>query len=135
MKKAISLLFLTFIFGAAQVVSAQTAREVRLRVGQQKTVVLENKFRIKFISVMEDSRCPKDVDCVWAGNAKIKIQVSMTGGPTKTFEINTTTGGPLGGQIESYSISLVSLTPDRRSNRKIRKGDYRATISVTRLTR
>ena len=135
MKKLISLLFLTFIFGAAQAVLAQSEGQTTLGVGQQKTVSVGDKFKIKFISVMEDSRCPADVKCVWAGNAKIKIQVSMAGGETKVFEINTTNGGPLGGQIDSYAVTLTSLTPARKSNKNIRTRDYRATIVIRRLMR
>jgi hypothetical protein len=135
MKRSILLLFLPLIFGSAQAVFAQAEGQATLGVGQQKTVAAGNKFKIKFISVMEDSRCPADVKCVWAGNAKIKIQVSMAGGETKVFEINTTNGGPLGGQIDSYAVTLTSLTPARKSNKNIRSRDYRATIVIRRITR
>ncbi len=135
MKNFLSLLFLALVLAAAQTAFAQAPKQVQLGIGQQKTVVAGDKFRIKFISVLEDSRCPRDVKCIWSGNAKIKVQVTMVGGPAKTFEFNTTTGGPLGGQLDSYSINLVSLTPHPNGNRKIRQRDYRATISVNRLTR
>ena len=34
-------------------------------------------LQIRFIGVPEDSRCPLDVECVWAGNAKIVLGVSL----------------------------------------------------------
>lgn len=34
---------------------------------------------ITFFEVLEDSRCPKDVDCVWAGQAKIKVRIKEKG--------------------------------------------------------
>ncbi|WP_459210455.1 hypothetical protein [Aquimarina rhabdastrellae] len=33
------------------------------------------KHQIKLLEVIEDSRCPKKVNCVWAGQAKVKIAI------------------------------------------------------------
>lgn len=35
--------------------------------------------KITFLEVLEDSRCPKDVNCVWAGQARIKIRIKEKG--------------------------------------------------------
>jgi len=131
MKKFISLLFLTLILGLTQAAFAQD--QVQLRIGQQKTVA-NGRVKIKFISVTEDSRCPADVNCVWAGNARVKVRVIVRGGETKTFELNTNTRDKAG-QADAYRVQLESLTPAKKSNRNIRQRDYRATISITRLTR
>lgn len=37
-----------------------------------KTTYLGDKS-IKFMRVLEDSRCPKNVNCIWAGQAKIVV--------------------------------------------------------------
>lgn len=34
---------------------------------------------IKFLEVLEDSRCPKDVDCIWAGRAIVKVGLIVNG--------------------------------------------------------
>jgi hypothetical protein len=133
MKKFISFLFLAFIVVALQVSFAQAQGQMQLRAGQQKSMA-NGKVRVKFISVTEDSRCPADVDCVWAGNAKVKVQVWVRGGETKVFEFNTNTREKAG-QADAYRVELVSLTPARHSKRKIRQNDYRATFSIIRLTR
>ncbi len=44
--------------------------EIKLGVGESQKI---NDIKITFLRVIEDSRCPKDVDCVWAGQAKIRI--------------------------------------------------------------
>src|ERR1041384_3056329 len=111
MKKFISLLFLALILGLAQASFAQAQNQMQLRVGQQKSVA-NGKVRVRFISVTEDSRCPADVDCVWAGNAKVKVQVWVRGGETKVFELSTNTREK-GGQADAYRVELVSLTPAR----------------------
>jgi hypothetical protein len=141
MKKIISLLFLTLVFGVAQAALAQRpglaggggfTAEVKLNAGQQKTVP-RSKVKIKFISVTSDSRCPSDVNCVWAGNAVVKLQVS-DGRETKVIEINSTTGRR-GDRIGMYAINLDGLTPKTNSKTKIRAKDYRVTISVNQITR
>jgi hypothetical protein len=133
MKKLISFLFLTLILGLAQTAFARADGEIQLRRGQQKTEA-GSRLKIKFVSVTEDSRCPMDAKCIWAGNAKVNIQVTGPRGETKVFELNTN-AGRRGNQFGNYAINLESLNPARRSNKKIRQSDYRVTISVNRLAR
>jgi len=128
-------LILTFvmILGIGGLVAAQTTDTLTLKPGQQKTSS-RARIKIKFISVVEDSRCPIDVDCIWAGNAKIKVQVSGLSGGPKMMELNTTTGRR-GDQYDFWAINLESLTPMPRSGRTIRPKDYRARFTVVRIQR
>jgi len=129
MKTLILTIFATLCITAAA--AAQTSDTVTVRPGQQKTAS-HSRIRVKFISVTEDSRCPADVACVWAGNAKIQVKVSDRNG-SKIIVMNTM--GQSGDQFGSYAITLNELTPKRRSNGNIKPKDYRATITVTRLAR
>jgi hypothetical protein len=38
---------------------------------------------ITFLKVIEDSRCPKDVDCIWAGQAKVLVAIESNGTTTE----------------------------------------------------
>jgi hypothetical protein len=133
MKKIITLLFFVFVIGISQVAFAQNDGLVQLRPGQQKRM-MNGRVTIKFISVTDDSRCPTDVNCVWAGNAKIKVQVKVRGGETKTLELDSNLKGNAG-TVDAYRIEISSLTPKRRSNDEIKQSDYRAGFSVTKLSR
>lgn len=110
-------------------VSAQT--RVILKPGQQRTV---SGLKIRFISVVEDSRCPENANCVWAGNAKVKVEVTSRRLGRKIFEMNTFSG-PKGNQFDGYAINLESLSPGRKTSDPIRPSAYRATIWVSRLKR
>ncbi|MEW7289265.1 hypothetical protein [Aquimarina sp. 2304DJ70-9] len=63
-----------------------TAQE-SIKVDSQKTIVKLNvgdsadfnSKRIKFIKVIEDSRCPSDVTCIWAGQATASIELYEDG--------------------------------------------------------
>lgn len=35
---------------------------------------------VEIIEVIEDSRCPSDVTCVWEGQARVKVRVQQTDG-------------------------------------------------------
>src|SRR5882672_10036739 len=59
-------------------------REFKLRARHQVTLKREG-LQIKFVEVKEDSRCPADVKCVWAGNAAVRLEVSIRGKGRKSL--------------------------------------------------
>ena len=130
--KLILALLLTFVFGTIQTVEAQSREQQKVQIHKQKKFLRSN-LTVKFVSLIEDSRCPKGTNCIWAGNAKIKIEVGK-GGKKETFEVNTTLG-PKGATYNGYAIELVSLTPVPKENIRINRNGYVATFAVSRLTR
>ena len=54
---------------------ARLSREFKLKAGKQ-VMLKGTRLRIKFAAVENDSRCPSDVTCVWAGNAAVQLQLS-----------------------------------------------------------
>ena len=129
------ILFLSLIaiLGIASIGMAQKPETLVIKRGQQKSAV-NGEVIIKFVSLIEDSRCPKDVNCVWAGNAKIEVLITDKNGGSKKAVMNTTTG-QLGDQYNGYAIYLTSLTPIPKSGKTIRQRNYIATFNVTRLFR
>jgi len=112
------------------IVPAQKPGTVTLRPGQQKKAG-GGTITIKFVSVVEDSRCPPQSACVWAGNAKIQVLIYDRHGK-ETVTMNTNTGNH-GDQYGGWAINLVSLTPKQSGG--IKQSGYRATFSISRLTR
>lgn len=118
-------LFSAFVFGQDK--SAVTPKIV-VKVPQGETVVLKG-VSIKFIEVLEDSRCPTGVDCIWPGNAKVKAQVTANG---NTEEILLTFGEVRQGQekntvlynAENFAINGVKLTPYPTSETAGKINDY-----------
>jgi hypothetical protein len=125
------------LLGGHVVAAAQTARvgrEFRVEVG--RVVTLDGgSLRLRFARVAEDSRCPVDVDCVWAGNAEVLLEVGARGWrERKLLTLNTNAGGGRAseGRYGRYTVRLVGLSPQPRSNRKIARGRYRATLLVSK---
>ena len=129
------IMFLTLIaiFGIATIGMAQKPETLILKRGQQKSTA-KGEVILKFLSVIEDSRCPTDVNCVWVGNAKIEVLITDKRGGSKKAVMNTTTG-QLGDQHNGYAIYLTSLTPSPKNGKKIKQRNYVATFNVTRLFR
>lgn len=113
-------------------VAAQKAEAVSVKIGRQK-VVGSNGISMKFESVIEDSRCPADVNCIWAGNAKIRIHLSKNGRKL-TAELDTM-GNNTAVTFYGYSIKLVGLTPEPRSNVRIDRNGYMAKLEFVKLSR
>ncbi len=130
MRKTIFVLFLTLAFGIS--LQAQSNQKVTVQVNQQKAVPRGN-LKIKFLSLVEDSRCPTDAQCIQAGNAKIKIKHAKTGtDESKIFEINTN-AKPQIVQFAGYAIKLVDLDPKPATNIRINRFGYKAILDVTRI--
>ena len=125
-------LFLAFAFSTVQIAQAQTEQRETIKINKQKKFST-SKLTVKFVSVTEDSRCPQDVQCVRAGNAKIKVEIS-NGTATETFEMNTTMG-PKGASFGGFAIYLDELMPMTNSKRKINPKDYKGRFRIVRLTR
>jgi uncharacterized Zn finger protein len=105
-----------------------------LRVGQEVTVA-EQKLNIKFVSVPEDSRCPKGVNCIWAGNVRVMLQVTKVG--SKPFKVELSLNPrdfPDGEAANSgnYKIKLVGVEPYPVADQPIKASDYTATLSVSK---
>jgi len=127
MKTLLLTLFITFLFGGSILAQAKGAKEVKVQVNKQARVS-GTKFTVKFLELVEDSRCPTGSNCVWAGNAKIKIQITKNGKSPKTLELNS--NGPETAAFDGYTFKLIALTPHPAINIRINRNGYVATIAM-----
>lgn len=72
------------------------------------------------LSVVEDSRCPVDVVCVWAGRVRLSVRVDV-GSSSEVHEL--TLGAPI--HVADGELELIAVAPDARSHRDISPDDYR----------
>ena len=108
-------------------ITAPANEEFTLRIGQSADV--DNAaLRITFIRVVSDSRCPSDVDCIWAGNGQIEIEI-RTNGNTDTVRLNTYDGARAA-SAGNYRIEFLALAPIPSSTDPIEPDEYRATFKA-----
>ena len=109
---AIVILFSTFAFGQED--TAETPK-IGVKIPKGETVVLKG-VAVKFMEVVEDSRCPEGVNCIWAGRAIVKAKVTANG---KSEEKLLTFGEVRPGEEKntnlyssaSFAINGLSLKP------------------------
>ena len=83
-------------------------RSVILARGQQ-AVIAEESLTIKLVEI-NDSRCPEDVTCVWAGHAAVTLQVGKPGLAPATLVIGSQAPAAMGLPYEaSYAGHLFHL--------------------------
>jgi hypothetical protein len=105
----------------------QTSILFELKPGQTRNIP-GSKAKIKFVNVMEDSRCPEGTNCIWAGNARLKFRVS-DGRKTKIFDLNTDKGST-DFSFDGYQIRLVKLSPKTKDGAHARSRGYVATLTA-----
>ena len=88
---------------------------------------------VKFTGVPQDSRCPSNVNCIWAGNAEVSIAVNHDK-CTAMITLNTHSASGTGNEskVGGFRIKLIKLEPYPHSENKISQGDYIATLMVTK---
>jgi hypothetical protein len=108
------------------------ASEFELHVGERVSLH-RTKLSVRFVNVLEDSRCPSDVTCVWAGNARLRLAVS-SGRSSKMLTLNSNTAAPLPADstFAGYSVKLVELSPYPLSKRPIARGSYVVRLIVSK---
>ena len=106
---------------------------VALRLGQ--AVVIDSEGIIaRFERVVEDSRCPADVVCVWQGQATIIISARVDGGDAQNLMLTVGDDQYPSASFGQYSVKLLELSPYPVSSEQIEPGDYIAALVVSKTS-
>jgi hypothetical protein len=90
---------------------AGVIRDGVVRLGLGDHVVIDGRLSLSFTAVVEDSRCPTDVQCVWEGQATVEVAASAVGLEPATLGLST---HPDFGSVATYdgaAIELLDLLP------------------------
>lgn len=105
-----------------------------LNYGETKLLDSSEQFSITFSDLLDDSRCPANVVCFWAGQARVKIEIN------ENFEIldsELVSGEILDTQtskvnIGHYSIELLKVIPyPEKVESQTDKSDYSIQLVIT----
>lgn len=113
-----------------EVVSTSTSETqtatVTARIGQKVSAL---DVSITPHEITEDSRCPQNVQCVWAGTFKVKATLeSGMGASPVTFEV----GFPI--STEAEFVTLTSISPAPFQGVTIEPNAYRLTFEISKRT-
>jgi hypothetical protein len=138
---SIAILIGTLIGGisCSSEVSASLGKEFTLPIGKTAAIGSEN-ISLKFDKVTTDSRCPKGVVCVWAGEARSLIYFNSinTNDPPTALELVEQGGQPQGffqATRKFYGATYLinfRLEPYPEAEKQINNSDYVLIMLITK---
>lgn len=71
---------------------------------------LDDGSTLQFTGVPEDSRCPPDVQCIWAGDARLSLHWHAPGAVPREVQLHTNTAvGPDHATLGTRTVTLEFL--------------------------
>ena len=101
-----------------------------IQVGESLTVGSID-LRFAFIEVSEDSRCPSDVVCIWAGQVVVLVALEAGGDDLYSENLTVGLGAAAVANIGGYLVEAVSVEPYPVSTGTIVPSEYLLTLNVS----
>jgi hypothetical protein len=119
--KAITL-FPVLLLAACAAIQAPLPSADDVRIGQS---IMVGAVRITPEVVLEDSRCPYNARCIWAGQVRLRVGI-VTGGQRGTQELILGTPVIVGGK----RLMLSAVRPERKTAGAPAPADYHFSFEV-----
>ncbi len=97
--------------------------DIILAVLQAKTI---SDLTITLNKIVQDSRCPADVQCIWAGNVTANVTLSL-GSKAETVDILSNQTPYI---FNGYKISITDVSPGKTSKHQILPSEYAVTFHI-----
>jgi hypothetical protein len=85
--------------------------------------------RLRFDAVLEDSRCPRGVACVWAGRARVHVALMPREGDAESVELGTE-GGQESATAAGLVLELRGIEPPRTAGQAERTPPERYALTL-----
>lgn len=129
------------LLGTVRVSAVEPGNERGLHVGE--TLRYDGGLKITFLAVRNDSRCPINAKCIWAGDAEVVLRVKAGNQAARKVTLHTnlkpqtvvipaqvfppgTAGIP-----KSYVVGIAALTPQPEAGKKTLQSDYRLKLDIS----
>jgi hypothetical protein len=88
-------------------------------------VAILNELKIRPIEVVEDSRCPTQVQCVWAGRLVVRARMNGPGWTQiRDFELGVAQA------VDQYRVTLIAAEPQKTAPGEIDPRAYHFTFGL-----
>ena len=111
--------------------TANLPTTVQLQVGES-VVLASGGLSVSYLETTQDSRCPTAVECVWEGEAVVRVMLSDDGGVLGSPSLSTNLHGssPNAVRLDRYLLTVVDLDPYPETPGGIPPSDYRLTLRI-----
>jgi len=94
-----------------------------LRLGQTANL---GGPKVTPLKVLEDSRCPMEARCIWAGRVRLQVRIELGSG-TSVQELASDRPLP----VADGKLELLGTMPPTSTQRPIAQGDYRFALKFS----
>jgi hypothetical protein len=101
--------------------------EFSLKIGQSVNLQ-EQGIVIEFTDVLDDSRCPSDVECIWEGTVTLALKIYVQGSNLGEYILNSSNLHKA--SFLGYYVKLKVLNPYPISTETIQMSEYSGTFIV-----
>jgi len=124
------VLVLSSCIGSVDEDKARLGEEFSLHIGESIGIIGED-LEIEFVEVSEDSRCPKDVTCIWEGRVTAVVEIS-TGGSSQQLNLSQPglTDAPAREKYGGYELTYKVEPYPEKAEMEITSDEYRLLIVV-----
>ncbi len=88
-----------------------------------------NGLRLRPQQVLEDSRCPANVECIWAGRFRLKVSIGAPQGGEIT-QRDLTLGEPA--DVYGGRLTLIRVDPPKGASGSLDQDSYQFTFAFER---
>jgi hypothetical protein len=126
-------LFSAFVFFFGGCVAENASRsdmgqDFTIKISEEKEV--GEGLRLKFTEVVEDSRCPEGVDCIWAGRAIVRIEI-IRDDDRHIFDLELGEEKNVA-EFEEIRIVVKELLPYPKADVPIKQEEYSVKLQLER---
>ena len=131
-----SVIGLCLVLGAGAFTARATAEirapeeRIELKVGDSARLGASD-LTVVFQKVDSDGRCPKDVKCVWEGDAVVRLSIGRAKEGRTTALLHTHPEGEREVEAGGFRLRLEALIPYPTIERTTTPDEYRLTLSVS----
>lgn len=114
---------------------ASVGEEIIIQVFETATYCNEN-LSITFNAYPNESRCPSNITCVWAGFVEAELLVNLEGKDT-VLKLSTepnVSDIPVQATVRDYSIKLIDVIPYPATNVRIDPNQFKVILSVEKAS-
>lgn len=137
-RRVISLLLILLLItilplttACSETTKVSLGEEVSLIIGQSASIKGE-ELQIRFIEVVGDSRCPRGVTCIWAGEVKCIVEITHRDSLQRvTLTEPGLTSWPPTESFKQYQIAF-HVEPYPEAGIDIAPDEYRLLLKVTK---
>jgi hypothetical protein len=97
----------------------------------EPVAVADSAVRLRFAGVVEDSRCPREVTCVWAGRAVVEIEATVgEDGPQRTVRLEVGAGEASRADLFGVLVAAEELAPYPSASAATQRDAYRLRLAL-----